>query len=60
MNRSLAVAVLLTLLHLGIKNIRIGPTLPAFLSKDVIALLHEKFGLMATDTAEADIAAMMA
>jgi len=55
-----AVAVLLTLLHLGIKNIRIGPTLPAFLSKDAIGLLNEKFGLMATDTAEADIAAMMA
>jgi len=54
-----AVAVLLTLLHLGVRNIRIGPTLPAFLSPGVIALLQEKFNLMAITTAEADLAAML-
>jgi hydroxylamine reductase len=55
-----AVAVLLTLLHLGVRNIRIGPTLPAFLSPAVISLLHEKFNLMAIKTAEEDLAAMLA
>jgi hydroxylamine reductase len=55
-----AVAVLLTLLHLGVRNIRIGPTLPAFLSPAVLALLHEKFNLMAITTAEEDLAAMLA
>lgn len=40
-----AVAVLLTLLYLGVKNIRIGPALPAFVSKNVLAVLVEKFGL---------------
>jgi hydroxylamine reductase len=55
-----AVAVLLTLLHLGVRNIRIGPTLPAFLSPAVLDLLHEKFNLMAIKTAEEDLAAMLA
>jgi hydroxylamine reductase len=55
-----AVAVLLTLLHLGVRNIRIGPTLPAFLSPGVIELLHEKFNLMAIKTAEEDLSAMLA
>ncbi len=55
-----AVAVLLTLLHLGVRNIRIGPTLPAFLSPGVLALLNEKFNLMAISTAEEDLAAMLA
>jgi hydroxylamine reductase len=50
---------LLTLLHLGVRNIRIGPTLPAFLSPAVCALLNEKFNLMATTNAEADLAAML-
>ncbi len=54
-----AVAVLLTLLHLGVRNIRIGPTLPAFLSPGVIDLLHDKFNLMAITTAEVDLAAML-
>ena len=52
--------MLLTLLHLGVRNIRIGPTLPAFLSPGVIELLHEKFNLMAISTAEEDLAAMLA
>jgi hydroxylamine reductase len=55
-----AVAVLLTLLHLGVRNIRIGPTLPAFLSPAVLNLLHEKFTLMAISTADNDLAAMLA
>jgi len=55
-----AVAVLLTLLHLGVRNIRIGPTLPAFLSPGVLALLGEKFNLMPIKTAEEDLAAMLA
>ncbi len=54
-----AVAVLLTLLHLGVRNIRIGPTLPAFLSPSVLDLLHEKFNLMAIKSAEEDLAAML-
>jgi hydroxylamine reductase len=54
-----AVAVLLTLLHLGVRNIRIGPTLPAFLSSAVLDLLHEKFNLMAITTAEEDLAAIL-
>jgi hydroxylamine reductase len=55
-----AVAVLLTLLHLGVRNIRIGPTLPAFLSPAVLDLLHEKFNLMAIKTVDEDLAAMLA
>ena len=55
-----AVAVLLTLLHLNVRNIRIGPTLPAFLSPAVLELLHEKFNLMAIKTADEDLAAMLA
>ena len=55
-----AVAVLLTLLHLGVRNIRIGPTLPAFLSPGVIELLHERFNLMAIGALEEDLAAMLA
>jgi hydroxylamine reductase len=55
-----AVAVLLTLLHLGVRNMRIGPTLPAFLSPGVLALLGEKYNLMAIKTADEDLAAMLA
>jgi hydroxylamine reductase len=40
-----AVAVLLTLLHLGVQGIRLGPNLPAFVSPNVLAVLVEKFGL---------------
>ena len=55
-----AVAVLLTLLHLGVRNIRIGPTLPAFISPAVLDLLHDKFNLMAIKTADEDLAEMLA
>lgn len=54
-----AVAILLTLLHLGIKNIRIGPSLPAFLSPNVVNVLVEKFNIMPITTPEADLKAML-
>jgi len=55
-----AVAVLLALLFLGVKGIRLGPTLPAFLSPNVAKVLVEKFDIKLIDTVEADIEAMMA
>jgi hydroxylamine reductase len=54
-----AVAILLTLLNLGIKNIRIGPSLPAFLSPNVVNVLVEKFNVMPITTPEADLKAML-
>jgi len=54
-----AVAILLTLLFLGIKNIRLGPTLPAFVTPAVLAVLVEKFNLMPIDTPEKDLAAIL-
>ena len=50
-----AVIVLLALLHLGVKNIHIGPTLPAFLSENVTKLLVEQFGLGSITTVEEDL-----
>ena len=50
-----AVCILLTLLHLGIKNIRLGPTLPAFLSPNVLQYLVEHFGIAPITTPEADL-----
>ena len=55
-----AVAVLLALLFLGVKDIRLGPTLPAFLSPNVLNVLVENFDIKPIDTVEADIEAMMA
>lgn len=55
-----AVAVLLALLHLGVKGIRLGPTLPAFLSPNVAKLLVEKFDLKVIGSPEADVEEMMA
>ena len=55
-----AVAVLLALLSLGVKGIRLGPTLPAFLSPAVVAVLVEKFDIKPIGTVEDDIKAMMA
>jgi len=54
-----AVAVLLALLYLGIKGIRLGPTLPAFLSPHVANLLVEKFDIKQISSVEADIAAII-
>jgi len=50
-----AVIVLLALLHLGVKNIHLGPTLPAFLSPNVAKVLVENFGIGGITTAEDDI-----
>jgi hydroxylamine reductase len=50
-----AVAILLTLLHLGIRNIRLGPTLPAFVTPNVLKVLNEKFNLMPIKTAAEDL-----
>jgi hydroxylamine reductase len=54
------VAVLLALLALGFKNIRLGPTLPAFLSPNVTSVLVQNFGIMGTTTADEDIASIVA
>ena len=54
-----AVCILLTLLHLGIKNIRLGPTLPAFLSPNVVALLQKEYAIAPTTTPEADLKAIL-
>jgi hydroxylamine reductase len=54
-----AAAVLLTLLALGVRNVRLGPTLPAFITPPVLNVLVEKFGIQPTTTAEADIHAAL-
>lgn len=54
-----AVCILLTLLHLGIKNIRLGPTLPAFLSPNVVSFLVERFGIAPITTPEADLRTLL-
>ena len=54
-----AAAVLLTLLSMGVKNIRLGPTIPAYLTPGVIDLLSKEFNLMPTGTAEKDLKMMM-
>lgn len=54
-----AVAVLLALLHLGVKGIRLGPTLPGFLSPNVAKVLIDKFNLKATGTVKDDIEDML-
>jgi hydroxylamine reductase len=55
-----AVAVLLALLHLGVKNIRIGPRLPAFITPAVLQVLVEKFAIMPITDVAGDIRAMAA
>ena len=55
-----AVAVLLALLALGVKGIRLGPTLPAFLSPNVAKVLVENFNIKLISDADSDVAAMMA
>ena len=54
-----AVIVLLALLHLGVKNIHLGPTLPAFLSPNVAKVLVETFGIGTISTVEEDIKKMI-
>ncbi len=54
-----AVAVLLTLLHLGIKNIKIGPSLPAFITPNVLNFLVEKYNIGPIGTPEGDLKAAL-
>ena len=54
-----AVAILLTLLSLGIKNIRLGPSLPAFVTPAVLQVLVEKFGIQPTTSADGDLRAIL-
>ncbi len=55
-----AVCILLSLLHLGIKNIRLGPSLPAFVSPAVLDVLVKNFNIMPVTTAKEDLAATLA
>ncbi len=50
-----AVCILLTLLYLGVKNIRLGPTLPAFITPDVLGVLVEKFNIGPITDVESDL-----
>lgn len=50
-----AVSILLTLLYLGIKNIHLGPTLPAFISSNVLNFLVENYGISPISTPEEDL-----
>ena len=54
-----AVAILLTLLHLGVKNIRLGPSLPAFIAEPVLNALVDNFGLAPITTPEEDLRAIL-
>jgi hydroxylamine reductase len=54
-----ACVILLTLLHLGIKNIRLGPSLPAFVTPAVLNVLVEKFNIKPITTVEADLKAAL-
>ena len=54
-----AVCILLTLLYLGIRNIRLGPTLPAFLSPNVLQYLVEHYQIAPITTPEADLKALL-
>ena len=54
-----ATAVLLTMLHLGIRKIHLGPTLPQFLTPEVLAVLSEKFDIRPTGDAQEDLNGML-
>lgn len=54
-----AVSILLTLLHLGIKDIRLGPSLPAFVTQNVLNFLVENFNIMPISTPEDDLKAIL-
>jgi hydroxylamine reductase len=54
-----AVAILLTLLSLGIKNIRLGPSLPAFITPNVLKLLVDNYNIMPITTPDADLKAIL-
>ena len=54
-----AIAILLSLLYLGIRNIRIGPSLPAVITPNMLKVLVEKFNIMPITTPEEDLKAIM-
>jgi len=54
-----AVAILLTLLHLGVKNIKLGPSLPAFITPNVLNLLVEKYNISPVGNVDEDLAEML-
>ena len=54
-----AVAILLTLLHLGVKNIRLGPSLPAFITPNVLNVLVEKFAIKPVGSVDEDLAEIL-
>ncbi len=54
-----AVAILLSLLYLGIKDMRIGPSLPAFITPNILKVLVEKFNIMPIKTVDEDLKAIM-
>jgi hydroxylamine reductase len=54
-----AVAILLSLLYLGIRNIRLGPSLPAFITPNILKVLVEKFNIMPITTPDEDLKAIM-
>ena len=54
-----AVSILLSLLHLGVKNIRLGPTLPAFVTPAALNVLVEKFNIMPITTPKEDLKAIL-
>ena len=54
-----AVAILLTLLHLGVKNIRLGPSLPAFITPNVLNVLVDKFAVKPIGTVDEDLAEIL-
>ncbi len=54
-----ACCILLTLLHLGVRNIRLGPSLPAFLTPAAVQVLHEKFNIMPITTPDEDLKAIL-
>ena len=54
-----AYAILLSLLYLGIKNIRLGPSLPAFISPNILNVLVEKFNIMPIQTPDEDLKAIL-
>ena len=55
-----AIVILLTLLSLGVKNIHIGPTAPAFLTDNLLAILNQQFGLRPVTNASHDLKAIFA
>ncbi|MCW4019073.1 MAG: hydroxylamine reductase [Candidatus Bathyarchaeota archaeon] len=54
-----ACAILLSLLYLGVKNIRLGPSLPAFITPNVLKVLVDNFNIMPTTTADEDLKAIL-